>query len=323
MTPEDLDSIRAYRLDGRTPGKIVLAQGKQAIGERLSLFCGQLQKEMPDVTIKRDSDIPFGDPVMVIGRHANIAYYTLPTGKFLPLFLDALDTGQEADLPSAGETETAASPLDLPAGLKLYVADQCPHCPGMLGQIQALANTTPMIRLQVINAALFPEMAQADKIKSVPTLILDDRFRWTGRVDAAEVLNICANRNPADLSADSLRQLIEDGQAAQVAEMMMESGQVFPALIDLLTHPRWSVRLGAMVTAEYLADESPALAIDLCRSLWQTFSDIAPQAQGDVTHIFGLIDDDTTRRYLQSIVGDDFEKAVREAAQEALAGMRG
>jgi hypothetical protein len=100
--------------------------------------------------------------------------------------------------------------------------------------------------------------------------------------------------------------------------MMTESGQLFPALIDLLVHPRWSVRLGAMVTVEYLADDAPELGRRLCRSLWQTFSDLTIQVQGDVTHIFGLFDDPQTKGYLQTITKGDFDDEVKDAAAEAL-----
>ena len=316
MSPEDLKTVQAHRFDGSSTARIILSKGKIEKGKKFSLFCEQLQQEVKHITIKKDSDIPFDGPVMVIGRNENIAYHALPTGKFLPLFLEALTTGI-----GEGSSSSETDPVELPAGLKLFVADHCPHCPNMLAQMQALANSSPMIRLRVINAELFPEEAQMNDIKSVPTLILDDQFRWTGQVKTEEIIQICTNRDPSQLSADSLRQLIEDGHAAQVANMMIESKKVFPALVNLLTHQRWSVRLGAMVAAEYLADEAPALGIDLCRLLWLDFSDLEPQVQGDVTHIFGLLNDEMTKGYLQAIKGGDFESDVKEAAQEALEEM--
>ena len=324
MIQEDLKTIRAYRFDASSPAKIILSKEKNdAVGERLLLFCTQLQQEAPHIKIKKDSDISFEIPVMVIGRHENIAYYTLPTGKFLPIFLDALNKAPDAGMDSSGSARAPSDTVELPAGLKLFVADQCPHCPAMLKQLQALAESTPMIRLRVINAEWFPEKVQKNHIKSVPTLILDDQFRWTGQVKTDEILKICANRDPSQLSADSLRQLIEDGHAAQVANMMIKSEKVFPALVNLLTHQRWSVRLGAMVAAEYLADEAPVLGIELCQLLWRNFSDLAPPVQGDVTHIFGLLNDEIAKGYLRAVMGGDFEDDVKEAAQEALEEMGG
>ncbi|MEJ2154850.1 MAG: thioredoxin family protein [Desulfobacteraceae bacterium] len=317
MTPQDINTIKNYPF--HAPVKIMLSKGETEIGERFSTFCKQLKEAAAHLTIRKESDIVFEDPVMVIGRHENIAYYALPTGKILPPFLEALDhrpaTGQVPDENAAGALAT----IDLPVGLKLYIADQCPHCPKALRQIQEMAASTAMIRLRVINAELFTEMAEKDHVRSVPTLILEDRFRWTGQVDAEELLKICVNRDPSELSADSLRQLIEDGRAAQVATMMADSQQIFPALTDLLIHPRWSVRLGAMVAVEYLADEAPHLGLSLCQSLWQTFAHQQVQAQGDLTHIFGLFNDKMTRDYLQAIAAGDFADEVKDAAAEELA----
>ena len=323
MTPQDLKTIRTHRFGKMSATKIILSKGKDDIGEKLTLFCEQLKQEVPGITIKKESDITFEDPVMVIGRHENIAYYTLPTGKLLSLFLDALNIDPDPVQGPSDATSTPDDLVDLPAGLKLYVADHCPHCPKSVLQMQALANATSKIHLRIINAELFAEQAKEDNIRSVPTLLLDEQFRWTGSVSTEELLTICANRNPSELSAASLRQLIEDGDAALVATMMTECGQIFPALIDLLIHQRWSVRLGAMVSVEYLADESPALGLELCQLLWRNFSDLEPQVQGDVTHIFGLINHKKTQGYLQTIVNGDFDDEVKEAAGEALTEMGG
>jgi glutaredoxin len=318
VTPQDLKTIHAYPFKDPSETKIAFSKGEGETGDRFAAFCDQLKKAAPHISIKHDSDLPFEAPVLVSGRNANIAYHTLPSGKLLPLFLESLDNPFDAGPLPAEATEPPPRSIDLPAGFKLYVADQCPHCPQTLRQLQVLADANPMIRLRVIDAQGSADMARDDNIRSVPTLILDDRFRWTGPVKTEELLTICADRDPSSLSADSLRQLVEDGQAPQVAAMMTECGQLFPAFIDLLVHPRWSVRLGAMVTVEYLADDAPELGRRLCRSLWQTFSDLTIQVQGDVTHIFGLFDDPQTKGYLQTITKGDFDDEVKDAAAEAL-----
>lgn len=291
------------------------------MGDQLSRFCEELKRLAPHITIKMDSDIAFEGPVMVVGRHKNIAYYAIPTNKMLRLFLDALDTAGETQYERNADIDEQLKRIDLPAALKLYVADQCPHCPQVIRQIQVLAAKSPLVRLKIMNAGLFPERAQTDQIRSVPTLILDDQFRWIGQVNTQELLKLCSNRDPSKLSADSLRQLVESGDAARVATMMAESDQIFPALVDLLIHPRWSVRLGAMVAAEYLADEAPELGLALCRMLWDLFAELSPQVQGDVTHLFGLVDTDVTRENLKAIASSTFDEEVKASAAEVLAEM--
>ncbi len=319
MTSQDNETIKKHYAEKALPATIILSKGNGEIGDQLLQFCENLQQLAPHITVKKNSDIAFEEPVIVVGRHQNIAYYALPTGKILPLFLEALDrmADEGAVLPEA--LNKLINEVDLPVGLKLYVASQCPHCPHVLRKIQTVASETAMIRLQVINVDLFPDHAQNDSIRSVPTLILDEQIRWTGQVSEAEVLAICANRDPSQLSADSLRQIVEDGNAAQVSAMMTERDQVFPALVELLIHPRWSVRLGAMVTAEYLADDAPGLGGHLCSMLWERFPDLSTQVQGDVVHLFGLVTNEDTQSYLQSIVAGSYNDEVKDAAAEVLA----
>lgn len=293
------------------------------MGVRLSRFCDELKNLAPHITVKKNSDIPFEGPVVVVGHHNNIAYYAIPTNKILKLFLEALDTTGATQQDKNADIEEQLEHIDLPAALKLYVMDQCPHCPQVIRQIQGLAAKTPLVRLKIMDAELFPEQAQTDQIRSVPTLILDDQFRWIGHVNTEELLKLCSNRDPSKLSADSLRQLVENGDAPRVATMMVESDQIFPALFELLTHQRWSVRLGAMVAAEYIADEAPELGLALCRMLWEQFAELSPQIQGDVTHLFGLVDTDVTRENLKAIVSGAFDEVVKTSAAEVLAEMAG
>lgn len=256
---------------------------------------------------------------MVIGRHNNIAYHAVPAGKLLRLFLQALSADSREQPDELGkDLALQLSQINLPVALKSYVATQCPHCPEAVRRLQILAAASSMIRLRIINAELFPEWTRADQIRSVPTVLLDDRFRWTGTFQLEELLTMSLERDPAQLSSASLRQIIEDGEAQRVASMMAESGQVFPAFIELLTHERWSVRLGAMVAAEYLADQSPVLALELSDQLWGCFSDIAEQTQGDVLHVIGQVKSQKTRSYLAKVLSGNYDEMVKEAASEIL-----
>lgn len=285
----------------------------------MSRFCDELRQLNPLIKLKKDSDLPFQEPVMVIGRHNNIAYHAVPTGKLLHLFLQALNEDNRQQTDEFGEDIAHQLPqINLPVALKSYVATQCPHCPEAVRRLQILAAASSMIRLRIINAELFPQWTRADQIRSVPTTILDDQFRWSGTLQLKELLTMSLERDPSQLSSASLRQIIEDGEAQRVANMMAESGQVFPALIELLTHERWSVRLGAMVAAEYLADQVPSLALELAGQLWNCFSGLTEQTKGDVLHVIGQVKSEKTRSYLEKVISGDYDETVKEAASEIL-----
>jgi glutaredoxin len=322
MTPQDEQMIRqAAFLEADPLPTIVQARDRGDAAAQLDLFCDRFRELVPGLKIKNDGDIPFPAPVLAVGRHGNIGYQVALSGKLLGCFLDALADAAQQDAGSDRQVEDQLKAIDLPVILKLYVAAQCPHCPQSIRQLQTLAARSPLIRLRVVDAALFPREAETDQIRSVPTLILDDQYRWTGSVNTEELISLCVQRDPAQLSAGSLRQLIEAGDAARVAGMMIAAGKLFPALSELLVNDRWSVRLGAMVTAEYLADEAPELGLELCRSLWERFSRLSPQIQGDVVQVLGQIDAEVTQGYLRSILSGDYDAEVKTVAAEVLEEM--
>jgi hypothetical protein len=321
MTPDDQKLIRRWSADIDTTPAIVLASAEGAIAAQMKSFCNQFKELVPATAIKPAGDNPFKTPAIIIGPHRNVAYQAIPEGRELDPFLEILAMrGGDAAAPAA-DIARQLEHLDLPVLLKLYISPHCPHCPLVARQMLHLAGACSHIRLSIIDAELFSENALQDQVRAVPTLILDDQFRWTGPVDTAEILKMAIDRDPARLSADSLRQLIEAGQAPRVANMMIERNQLFPALIELLVEEKWSIRLGAMVTVEYLAAETGPLAHQLVEPLWERFEEIGTQAQGDVAYIFGLIHSDGAVHHLRQIVAATKTDDVREAALEALAGM--
>lgn len=322
MTPRDEQMILQARcFKAESPPAIHLLPASGDIGDKMAAFCDRIRALAPAWKITKDSELPFPAPSLVIGRHRNIAYQVEPTGKFLTYLLQGLEDACGNTPLGDSEIGRSLKRIDLPAALKLYVAVQCPNCPRSIEQLQALAAQNAQIRLSIIDARIFAQAAQMDQVRSVPTLILDDRLRWTGPVKTEELLAQCIQRNPAQLSAASLRQLIEAGDAARVSEMMVTAGQPFPSFLELLVHERWSVRLGAMVTAEYLAEGAPELHFQFCQMLWERFKGLSSQVQGDVIQVLGQVDSDSTRNNLQSILSGAYAEEVKTAAAEVLEEM--
>ncbi len=320
MTPQDTLTITQWAAHTAAPGKVVLASADGVEADAIARFGEQLKRLVPEMSIQPASDeIAFEPPAVVVGPHQNIGFQAVPTGKILSAFLTALPAQPQTDQVLDGKTVKRLQEIDLPVGLTLYIAPHCPHCPDTLKQLIPLACENRLIRLRIIDAQLFSDKSDRDQIKSVPTLLLDDHFRWSGQFDIDEVMTISIQRDPAQLSPGSLRQLIEDGQAERVATMMLDSEQIFPALIELLIHERWSVRLGAMVTAEYLAAGSGPLSLTLCDMLWRRFPDLTDQVRGDVVHVLGETPSDENQARLIKIASGAYGDTAKEAATEVLA----
>ena len=137
-----------------------------------------------------------------------------------------------------------------------------------------------------------------------------------------EVLSIIRDRDPVTLGADSLRTLIENGAAEELARMMVGSGKIFPAFLDLLTHEKWPLRLGAMVAFEYLMELNQDLGNEVVETLWKRFEKLDDSVKGDVLHLFGQSGSEKTISFLKTILKGSHSKPVLEAAEEALESIR-
>lgn len=321
ITAQDEKVIRQWAGSLSIQPVIHLARAAGEGDTALAEFCDNFKQIVPQLTIKPGPDDVYRSPAMIIGRHKNIAFQTIPQGRELQPFLTALRKAVDTEQSGSESIESLAAEISLPAQMTLFITMHCPHCPQVVQDLTDLAHNCSHLRMVIVDGALFASQSLDNDIRSVPTLILDNQLRWTGTIDMAEVVKQCMHRDPSQLSAGSLRQIIESGDAQRVAAMMIQGDCLFPSFLELLVHPRWSVRLGAMVTVEYLVDEQPRLAEELIEPLWEGFSELDISVQGDVIQVFGQIANDTAKMLLKTVIDGTYDQTVKEAAEEELALM--
>ncbi|MGE0086378.1 MAG: thioredoxin family protein [Desulfococcaceae bacterium] len=309
----EIKQIREWgaRHSGETELRLVSCKDRRTAD--LKQFCEILAEYAPGVRIvtekaSSDRELPF------IEIRTSLRYMAVPLGRELGPFLEALEA---KDRQPSVLLEKHISKIRTPAFLRLHIARQCPFCPETLGQILPLTRCGDMIRLTVIDAELFPEISDSDQIRSVPTLVLDENFRWTGTVRPEEIARILADRDPACLTADSLEQMLKEGKAVRLAEMMRERGLVFPAFPDLLCHEKWPVRLGAMVVAETLAESGRDILSGLTGHLWEKFDRADEKTGGDILYVIGLSGTEEDIPRLTEIQKGNGSADIKEAAAEA------
>lgn len=251
----------------------------------------------------------------------NITWSAFPLGKALAPFLEALGqingTARSGGA-LAGPPGQALDAIDIPVRLTLYIAAECPFCPQMIRTVIPLARHCSNIRLHIIDGTLFPEAAQKDAVMSAPCLILDDDFRWTGQVPALEIVKMITGRDPSQLSAGTLKTILEQGDAAWITRQMMDKGAVFDAFITLLVHDTWSVRLGAMVVVEELAETDPALAAAIGPLLIPLFDKKEIPVQGDILYALGEAGNRQTMEWIRATLPLLSHQDLIDAAEDAL-----
>jgi hypothetical protein len=316
MTANEEKLIRRLNTILSQPIKITLIETAHKNSKALIAFCEKLSQLVQNIQLIKEGGDDHGAPMIGIG--SGIRYQGVPTGTELEPFLEALAFNDSGLTHISESLKNRLHKIELPAVLSIYVAPQCKFCPQVVRQVLPLSHLNDHIQTVVIDCTQFPELMQEKKIQAVPTLILDDQFRWTGSVDLDEVVGLMIDRDPSLLGASSLEMILKDGNATQLAGMMLEKDQIFPAFYDVLTHPKWPVRLGAMVVMEELIDKRPDLAIQVLNPLWQRFYKVSEQIKGDILYIFGEIGNPQIIPQLQSVLNGEFGKDVKEAANEAL-----
>ena len=246
----------------------------------------------------------------------NILYSALPLERELAPFLKGLDALDQPQL-SDGIRKTL-NKIEVPCRLTLYIALQCPHCPGMVERLIPLAAACENIHLHIIDGSLFPEKAHQDKVMSAPCLILNDDARWTGAVAQEEILDMIVNKESMDLDTKALKTILEDGRAEWITERMQSSGQLFKGFAGLLFHDTWSVRLGAMVVVEALAETTPDLCADLEKILIKAFNTKDVPVQGDILYALGEIGTPETRDWIADRQAALSHEDLKDAAEEAI-----
>ncbi len=285
-------------------------------GRRLHAFCIELAGIVPEIILARITGRDADLSEIIISP--NISYSAVPLQNELAPFLDTLSMKASSTIHASERFRAALSHIKIPAILKIYVTPQCPFCPQVVTRCLAIARLNRFIQVRVIDCSLYQEQAAQDKIRSVPTVILDDSLRWTGSVDTEELIRMISTRDTMLLGKESIKNIIHDGRAEEVAKMMAGRGQVFPAFVELLTDNNWTVRLGAMAAFEYLVEKSPELCHEINIQLCELFSGLEDRIQGDIAYLLGESRDSTVVTFLEKIIRGAFAPEVIEAASDAL-----
>ncbi len=318
LSPSDRNLISRHGGILTNPEKIRLVKSDDDAGVQLDAFCTQLEQLIPEISVKREmaaDNEPSG-----IHVSQNLHFRMVPRGQYLELFLLSLfgsDTlaGQEMGVDVDGLEKS----ISLPAMFTMYVTENCPFCSIIVPKGLFLAGAAPSrVDMTIIDAMMFPAMAEQNRIRSVPTTIMDGMFRWSGDFDLDEVIETVSSRDPMKLGYETLKKIISDGDAEGVADLMDRFNEVIPAYIDLLIAEKWPERLGAMVAFEYLTEKNRDVAKQVIDILWGRFDSLEPAIMGDVLHLVGVFNQPDQSPRLQAVLSGKYPEPVKKVAGEIL-----
>ncbi len=316
MTPQEKKLI-ANLNDGLSNDiRISLTLTQDDRSEKFSRFCENLSNLAPKISILHSKGNNNDVPSIQVGK--NLRFHAIPLGTELEPFLETLSALDKNSIQIAKQIQDRLNKIKIPAELKLFVAQQCPFCPITIHRLFPLSFASEYIQITIIDCALFPKIAELNGVRSVPTILLDEHFRWTGSTQLEEIVEVISNRDPIQLSSSSIERIIKEGNAAQVAKMMLDKERIFPAFIELLSHEEWPVRLGAMVVFEYISEQNTELAAELINPLWELFHNVEDPVKGDIIYILGETGHYEIVPKLKMILCGPYNNEVKNAAKEAI-----
>jgi len=279
-------------------------------------FCDLLLRLVPKIRIRREEATAASLPAILVGPR--LSFCGIPSHNEMAPFIEAL-----AFL-NAGETDLTESIVGRlrhvrpPASVSVYVAPFCKFCPDVVRRLLPLPFAVDGLRMRIIDGVFFKDAAGEDRVRSVPTVILDNQYRWTGGVTLPQLCEAVESRDPTKLDKAALQRLVTEGGAYDLARMMLRSGRIFEAFLDLLIEEDFTVRLAAMVTMEELAVADLTLARQVIAPLWNRYPQSADSVKGDMLYIFGELNSPQCLPHLRSVLAAEENSEIREAAQEAL-----
>lgn len=319
MTPQEKQQIENFKHEIADTGiQITLKVSHHSQSSRIQEFGETLSHLVPSLIIKKEqTDDETELPAIIIGN--SLQYHAVPLGLELEPFLTAMKmSGIAKENQVVTDITERLSALTSAASFDLFIDLKCPFCPITVKALTPLAFAGKLIRISVIDATLFPDLASARGIRSVPTTFLDQSFSWTGAVDLDEIIRVIENRDPAQLSTESLKKMLQEGLAFKVAEMMVQKGFIFPNFMDLLIHNKWTVRLGAMAAVEEMIFQDQGLAVQLEKFLWEKFPVLEDPVKGDMLYILGETGNIETLSFIDTLLKENVSSVIQEAAQEAI-----
>jgi hypothetical protein len=318
MTPNEEQLIKQFNREiVNKKIQITVKKSNHSQSSDIYKFGEILSHLVPSLIIKNErTDDESELPAIIIGN--SLYYHAVPMGRELEPFLTALKMSVNAGERQLTELKQNLSELTSAASFDIFIALHCPFCPIAVKALIPLPFISNLIRISIIDTALFPDLALDRGVRSVPMVFLDQSFSWTGAVDINEIIRVVENRDPALLSAESLKKMLNEGLAWKVAEMMATKGLVFPNFMELLVNKKWTVRLGAMAAVEEMIFRNPELAAQLETIIWQRFKDLEDPVKGDMLYILGETGNKETISVIESILKETVSKDIQEAAQEAI-----
>lgn len=248
------------------------------------------------------------------GQNRNIHYLAMPEGRELSPFLDAISWLGGAGMNLGAGVGKTLEQLSEPAHLQVLMTEACPHCPNAVAAALMLAVARPSITVSVVDVLWFEDMAQRYKVKSTPTIVVNEGLTLVGRVTVQDLALQIVEASASLTSV--LKSMMDAGRAEDAAAVLCRAEQP-EALLPFYISEEFSTRMAALVVMEEALERNPRILDPIVGRLIELLFGDDVALRGDTAELLGKIGSPEAIPALQKAAQDE-DPDVREAAEEAL-----
>jgi hypothetical protein len=246
----------------------------------------------------------------------NVQYLAAPEGRELEPFLEALALmGGAKELPVSPALDSLKNST-APTQLMVLMAEACPHCPQAVKAALTLAVSNPLLSLTIVDAVQFYDLAERFKVKSTPTVIINEGFTSVGQITTTQLIDQVLKAGEGGSFTAILESMIKTGRAEDAAELLCRENRP-DAILPIYLAKEFSLRMGALVTMDEALENNPRILDPLVDDLVLLLSQDDVALRGDTAELLGKIGDPSAIPALKK-AAEDPDPDVREAAEEAL-----
>ena len=124
--------------------------------------------------------------IAVIGAEDyGVRFFGIPSGYEFMSLLDSIKTVSAGEVELMPETLAFLEELEEPLHIQVFVTPNCPYCPGAATTAYTLAQESPLIRADVVEAIEFPHLANKYGVRGVPMVVINETTSFVGNRPAS------------------------------------------------------------------------------------------------------------------------------------------
>lgn len=208
----------------------------------------------------------------------------------------------------------------VPPDALLLLSTQCPHCPTVLQGLGELVKKGLIGRLEVVNIAVRPDIAEQQGVRTVPWMRIGD-FELEGLHSPAELRRWAERAGSQAGLAEYYTDLFKHGQLPKALSAIRKYPGHIPALLALAQDPdtELTVRIGVSAVMEDAAGS--ALLQNQLAALMDLAQHSDPRVRSDACHFLALTRSEAALAPLETLSHDP-EPAVQDVAKDSLEELR-